>query len=104
MKRAGCGRSTANESMTCRCVVASLRRRLSSYGAQDYFYTKAQNAGASDYDYLDSAITSLFSQQPGQDLTEALDNLELDITTFSANMACLDNVCASSRSLIRDAL
>jgi chitin synthase len=54
------------------------------YDLTDYFYTvslygDASGEGVPKYDFLDQSITSLFKQQPGQDLTKdiqkALDSL-----------------------------
>jgi chitin synthase len=62
------------------------------YDLSDYFYTIAQNAGNKDYQYLPKDISDLIQQQPGSDVTDAINNLRIDPNTKNAALACMRNV------------
>ena len=67
----------------------------SIYDLTDYFYTISVNQGnTGPYTFLNSAITDIFQQQPGQDITEQLNSAlaKLDSTTAQQNMQCLNNM------------
>jgi chitin synthase len=61
----------------------------------DYFYTINQNQGnTGPFTFLNSAITDIFQQQPGQDITKQLNSAlaKLDSTTAQQNVQCLNNM------------
>lgn len=67
------------------------------YDISDYAYTVSYYAGSSGtdlpkYDFLDSAITKVFQQNAGQDITKALDEVleGMSETDKNNNMKCLD--------------
>jgi chitin synthase len=67
----------------------------SIYDLTDYFYTISVNQGnTGPYTFLNSAITDIFQQQPGQDITKPLNAAlaQLDATTVQQNIQCLNNV------------
>ncbi|PLW29013.1 hypothetical protein PCASD_18637 [Puccinia coronata f. sp. avenae] len=62
------------------------------YDLSDYFYTyNLQNRNA-QFQYIDKSITDLFQQQPGQDVTKAINALPLNDTEKSASLSCLRNM------------
>lgn len=48
--------------------------------------------GYTGYSFLDSNLSNLWQQQPGQDITSAVKALKMDSTTFNTNMACITNL------------
>lgn len=67
----------------------------SIYDLTDYFYTISVNQGnTGPYTFLNSAITDIFQQQPGQDITGPLNAAlaKLDATTVQQNVQCLNNM------------
>ncbi|KAI9508915.1 glycosyltransferase family 2 protein [Russula earlei] len=67
----------------------------SLYDLTDYFYTINANQGNTGrYTFLSSAITDIFQQQPGQDITTPLNAAiaKLDATTAQENIQCLKNM------------
>jgi chitin synthase len=67
----------------------------SIYDLTDYFYTINQNQGnTGPFTFLNSAITDIFQQQPGQDITAPLNAAlaKLDSTTANENIQCLKNM------------
>jgi chitin synthase len=67
----------------------------SLYDLTDYFYTINANQGnTGPYSFLNSAITNIFQQQPGQDITKPLNAAlaKLDTTTADQNVQCLKNM------------
>lgn len=67
----------------------------SIYDLTDYFYTISVNQGnTGPYTFLNSAITDIFQQQPGQDITKPLNAAmaNLDATTLQQNVQCLNNL------------
>ncbi|KAH9965963.1 glycosyltransferase family 2 protein [Russula dissimulans] len=65
------------------------------YDLTDYFYTISANQGnTGPYTFLNSAITDIFQQQPGQDITKPLNAAvsNLDATTAQENIQCLKNM------------
>ena len=63
------------------------------YDLTDYFYTIDQNENDNSYVFMDSDITDVWQQQPGQDITKTLNEVlaSKDSTTVAQNMACLNN-------------
>ncbi|KAI0065969.1 glycosyltransferase family 2 protein [Artomyces pyxidatus] len=67
----------------------------SIYDLTDYFYTINANQGnTGPYTFLNSDITNVWQQQPGQDITKPLNKVlaGLDANTVGANMQCLNNL------------
>ena len=67
----------------------------SIYDLTDYFYTINQNEGnTGPFTFMNSAITDIFQQQPGQDITGPLNAAlaKLDSTTAQENIQCLKNM------------
>ncbi|KAH9045438.1 glycosyltransferase family 2 protein [Lactarius pseudohatsudake] len=67
----------------------------SIYDLTDYFYTINANQGnAGSYTFLNSDLTDIFQQQPGQDITKPLNAAiaKLDSTTAQENVQCLKNM------------
>jgi len=65
------------------------------YDLTDYFYTISANQGnTGPYTFLTSAITDIFQQQPGQDITKPLNAAvaKLDTATAQKNIQCLKNM------------
>lgn len=61
----------------------------------DYFFTINANQGnAGPYTFLNSALTDIFQQQPGQDITKPFNAAlaKLDSTTAQENIQCLNNL------------
>lgn len=64
------------------------------YDLSDYLNTVSLNPGVTDYSFLPKAVTDLWQQQPGQDLTSAVNSIDPSVmndTLKSATMACLRN-------------
>ncbi|QRW16570.1 chitin synthase [Rhizoctonia solani] len=64
------------------------------YDLSDYFYTIDQNPNQSKYEFIDSRVTALFRQQPGQDITK---NIRRELDKMSSEdqakiYACMKNV------------
>ena len=56
--------------------------------------TLTLNQGATqEYAFLNDGLTSLFQQQPGQDITQAMNAVfaQMDPTTKADNLACLEH-------------
>ena len=67
----------------------------SIYDLTDYFYTINQNQGnTGPFTFMNSDITDIFQQQPGQDITGPLNAAlaKLDSTTAQQNIQCLKNM------------
>ncbi|KAI0307192.1 chitin synthase [Multifurca ochricompacta] len=67
----------------------------SVYDLTDYFYTINANQGnTGPYTFLDSGLTDIFQQQPGQDITAPLNAAlaKLDATKAQENIQCLKNM------------
>jgi chitin synthase len=67
----------------------------SLYDLTDYFFTINANEGnTGPYTFLNSAITNVFQQQAGQDITQELNAAvaTLDATTAEQNIQCLKNM------------
>ena len=67
----------------------------SIYDLTDYFYTINANQGNSGpYTFLNSDLTDIFQQQPGQDITKPFNAAlaQLDSTTAQENIQCLKNL------------
>ncbi|KAH9006852.1 glycosyltransferase family 2 protein [Lactarius hatsudake] len=67
----------------------------SIYDLTDYFYTINANQGnTASYTFLNSDLTDIFQQQPGQDITKPLNAAlaKLDSTTAQENVQCLKNM------------
>jgi chitin synthase len=67
----------------------------SVYDLTDYFYTINANQGnTGPYTFLNAAITDVFQQQSGQDITKPLNAAlaKLDTTTAQENLLCLNNM------------
>jgi len=62
------------------------------YDLSDYFYTYNTQNRNPQFQYIDKSITDLFQQQPGQDVTQAINALPLNATEKSASLACLRNL------------
>ncbi|KAI0317932.1 chitin synthase-domain-containing protein [Amylostereum chailletii] len=65
------------------------------YDLTNYFYTISQNTGnTAKYTFLDSSITNVFQQQPGDDITKPLNKAlaALDSDTRGKNLECLNNM------------
>lgn len=66
----------------------------SIYDLTDYVYTMdTVNVHNTAYSFLDSDLVSTFTQQPGTDITSALNKVlaSMDATNRTANMDCLQN-------------
>lgn len=65
----------------------------SVYDLSDYLQTLNDNNGGAGYNYLDSDLVDIFKQQPGQDVTKAVNRLfgSLSSNAVAANKACLNN-------------
>lgn len=66
----------------------------SIYDLTDYVYNKnVVHLSDATYDYLDSNLVSVFTQQPGGDITSALNKVlnALPEANRTANMDCLQN-------------
>ncbi|KAI5781412.1 chitin synthase-domain-containing protein [Geopyxis carbonaria] len=66
------------------------------YDLTNYFYTAKMNknggaAGAPNYNYLDSALEDIVTENPGQDVT-SLFYEKLNTTAIRQNKRCLDNI------------
>ena len=67
----------------------------SIYDLTDYFYTINANPGNSGpFTFLNSDLTDVFQQQPGQDITKPFNAAlaKLDSTTAQENIQCLKNM------------
>jgi chitin synthase len=67
----------------------------SIYDLTDYFYTINANPGnTGPYTFLNSDLTDIFQQQPGQDITKPFNAAlaKLDSTTAQENIQCLKNM------------
>jgi chitin synthase len=67
----------------------------SIYDLTDYFFTINANQGnTGPYTFLNSAISDIFQQQPGQDITKPLNAAlaKLNATTAQQNIQCLKNM------------
>ena len=64
------------------------------YDLTDYQNTVTLHPGDDTYDFLNSDITDLFKQRPGQDITKDLNKVlaGLDQNTRDANVNCLQNM------------
>lgn len=63
------------------------------YDLTDYVHTQTVVGSTNpQYTFIDPSITLLFSQLPGQDITESLDALPLNATAKSASLTCLRNL------------
>lgn len=63
------------------------------YDLTDYLYTlNLMGSTDSEYKYIDPDISSLFSQQPGADITESINALKLNATAKSASLTCMKNL------------
>ncbi|KAJ7780186.1 glycosyltransferase family 2 protein [Mycena maculata] len=64
------------------------------YDLTDYENTISTNVNNNDYVFLDADLVSVFKQQSGQDITNALNTVldAMDADTKGLNMECLDNV------------
>lgn len=51
------------------------------------------HANVAEYDFLDATLVSVFTQQPGTDITSALNKAldSMDATNRTASMDCLQN-------------
>ena len=66
----------------------------SIFDLTDYIYTQTfTELDVAKYSFLDPNIVSVFEQQPGQDITNALNAVlaTMDSTNRTANMDCLSN-------------
>ncbi|KAL4073788.1 glycosyltransferase family 2 protein [Scleroderma citrinum] len=64
------------------------------YDLTDYVYTMTTtHANSAEYNFLDATLVSTFTQQPGTDITSALNKVldSMDATNRTANMDCLQN-------------
>lgn len=63
------------------------------YDLTDYFNSVTVFQGDNQYSFLNSSITDLFKQQPGQDISQELDAVlaQMDPNTAQLNTACLEN-------------
>ena len=59
------------------------------YDLTDYFYTAELQNNRDSYHFLDEKVEELFEDQPGSDVTDEFNKLDLDIRTNNLN--CLDN-------------
>ena len=90
-------------------LIAAARRTWAIYEGNlydltDYFYTITQHSGdTTSYTFLDSDITDIFQQQPGQDITKPLNKVlaSLDSTTRDQNFYCLNNVFYAGKTDFR---
>jgi chitin synthase len=74
-------------------IWAMYKKRV--YDISDYIYTIDQMNDDDTYRFLPSALTDLFEQQPGTDITQAIDDLDeasLNSTAKAQAFNCLDNV------------
>jgi chitin synthase len=86
--------------MTCITLLMALRRiwaiwEKSLYDLTDYFFTINANQGnTGPYTFLNSDLTDVFQQQPGQDITKPFNAAlaQLDSTTAQNNIQCLKNM------------
>ncbi|OBZ70379.1 Chitin synthase 8 [Grifola frondosa] len=64
------------------------------YDLSDYFNSITVNTGNSEYSFLSEAITDLFKQQPGQDITKSINSAlaTMDATTAAQNIDCIKNL------------
>ena len=60
------------------------------YDLTDYFHTTELQNNLENYHYLNEKVEKLFEDQPGSDVTEEFNKLDLEIRTD--NLRCLDNV------------
>ncbi|KAK9454908.1 chitin synthase-domain-containing protein [Dipodascopsis uninucleata] len=74
------------------------------YDLTDYFYSISLygSDSSSNYNFLDSDITGLFSDYPGQDITDKLNSLQIPTETLTANMNCLKNAFFVGKIDIRE--
>lgn len=72
------------------------------YDLTDYLYTYSLSNQNAQFLYLDKTITDLFQQQPGSDITSDFDQLPLNVTVKSENLACLKNVFYLGETDFRD--
>ena len=85
---------------TCTALLTVLPRiwavwEKSIYDLTNYFYTINANQGnTGPYTFLNSALTNVFQQQPGQDITKPLNAAlaQLDAKTAQENIQCLKNM------------
>ncbi|GAA5863445.1 hypothetical protein JCM1840_007531 [Sporobolomyces johnsonii] len=63
----------------------------SVYDLTDYFYTY-NLLNDDSYLFLESSLANLWQAQPGTDLTNAIESLGLNETTFTTNMACINEL------------
>ncbi|TFK47006.1 glycosyltransferase family 2 protein [Heliocybe sulcata] len=64
------------------------------YDLTDYIYTQGIMSGTNSvYNFLDSNVVDVFKQQPGQDVTDALNKVydAMDAQTRNENQVCLRN-------------
>lgn len=64
------------------------------YDISDYIYTIKTMNDDNTYRFLPSALTDIFEQQPGTDITQAVDDLDersLNATAKAQALFCLDN-------------
>lgn len=64
------------------------------YDLTDYFHSQSLAPLDPAFTFLNSDITDVFKQRPGQDITEVLNKVlnGLDETTVNQNTVCLKNV------------
>ena len=64
------------------------------YDLSDYVNTASIHQGATNYQFLDTDIVQVFTQQAGQDISKDLNKVisGLDSQTAAQNMACIKNM------------
>jgi chitin synthase len=77
--------------LTLHRIMAVYNNRI--YDLSDYIQTLSDNNGGGGYDYLDKNVVDVFKQQPGQDITQAVDSVFSNLSDHSvaAHKACLNN-------------
>ena len=76
------------------------------FDLSDYFATTSQYSTIDSYKFLDSSITDIFQQQPGQDVSKefAAAMAKLDPTKQAQTYNCLKNNFYYGRTDFRDAV
>ncbi|KAG8739227.1 hypothetical protein FRC10_005858 [Ceratobasidium sp. 414] len=74
------------------------------YDLSDYFSTIDQNPGQTKYQFLNSAVTDLFKQQPGQDISKEIRNALAGMSAEDGQKLyqCMKNVFYVGRTDFRD--
>jgi chitin synthase len=74
------------------------------FDLSDYIYTLQRMNQASNYQFLDTQVSNLFKQQPGQDISKQMDTIFANYTTTTRDQtyACLKNNFYYGRVDFRD--